>query len=174
MLKFIQWTGASLLAMVMVSAPLELTAQPRQIPREQAVFYVNCKSVSSSFSAGQVFLKNDRSPSQHIYLIKNISSNRLWLDHPQATRGAQAGWISQLESGRWSALTVNQPQFNLSCAIPQGHSLQIISCKSTLKICELTRLAYPVQRAGNYWFVENKPKDQLLNQIAARLVGKMQ
>ena len=92
-----------------------------------------------------------------VLLIHNLSSNDLWITQPLSDRGAQAGFSSLLQAGKWSALVLSQgnEKQNLKCieSIP-GHE-QEISCTNVLAICQWLKPKFPEQSSGVFWGGEN-------------------
>ncbi len=93
-----------------------------------------------------------------IAMIHNLSNTELWVTHPvTADPGAQAGWSSRLESGRWSALALDSKskQFKLSCIESKPGHEQQIPCSDVLAVCQWPNTQMPEEKTGTFWAGEN-------------------
>ncbi|MDP3705604.1 MAG: hypothetical protein Q8R24_06800 [Legionellaceae bacterium] len=92
-----------------------------------------------------------------IVMIHNLSSAELWITHPVTDAGAQAGWSSRLESGKWSALALNSQtkKFKLSCIESKPGHEQQIPCSDVLAVCQWPNTQMPEEKTGTFWAGEN-------------------
>lgn len=104
------------------------------------------------------------------YLIKNISDQQLWLTHPNEDLGASAGWTSQLDAGRWSAIHLekNKEAFTLNCIETKPGREQQIPCRGVLIVCGDAKMKAPDDLASSFWAGENLPFDELINHLKGR------
>jgi len=97
-----------------------------------------------------------------IIMIHNLSTVNLWITHPISEPGATAGWSSLLQSGNWSALSMNHAQFELSCIESRPGHEQQISCKNVVGVCEWPTAAQPNKPTGIFWAAENMALSPLI------------
>jgi hypothetical protein len=100
-----------------------------------------------------------------IIMIHNLSTVDLWITHPISKPGASAGWSSRLQSGNWSALSMNHAQFELSCIESRPGHEQQISCKHVVGVCEWPTSARPKKPTGIFWAAENMALSPLIAYI---------
>lgn len=102
-----------------------------------------------------------------LVLIYNHSNSELWLSHPVKNIGASAGWTSQLESQKWSALALNKKDFKLTCIESKPGHEQEVSCQGLVTVCK-----WPNQESekskGTYWAGENMSLPALKSYLGDR------
>lgn len=127
------------------------------------VFPPQCKKVAfAKVSAQTVLLAKSATP--RVYAITNVSKQSLWMNHTKADPGASAGFASQIQPGRWSALLIRQKAFEMDChVVKSSGSLDIASCDQVLQVCQFQRLK--VTKPGEFWVVENVPKAALMAHV---------
>lgn len=103
--------------------------------------------------------------SARIIMIHNLSTVDLWITHPVSDPGATAGWSSRLQSGNWSALSMDQSAFKLSCIESRPGHEQQISCKNVVGVCEWSTSASPKKPSGISWAGENMALSPLVAYI---------
>lgn len=70
------------------------------------------------------------------FIINNKTTQSLWLDrhfgknHPPVS----AGWSSQIDGGKWSALILQHGTFILSCSRLDNNKIEVLNCKKFIKI----------------------------------------
>ncbi len=128
------------------------------------------KVYSAPLSAGGLeFILNTASADQiGVVLIKNKSNslimlNRVMRDNP----GVSAGWGSQIDSERWSALSW-QGQFILSCQLVNQQATQNIPCSKVLQLYQ--PMAQNKIAQGSYWLVENKTKAFMVRTLLKEMI----
>ena len=89
-----------------------------------------------------------------LVLIYNHSNSELWLSHPVKEDNASAGWTSQLESQKWSALALNQQDFILNCIESKPGHEQEVPCQGLISVCQWPNMAIDDSK-GTYWAGEN-------------------
>ena len=125
----------------------------------------SCKRVSD-FS-NTVMLKRGHTTT---YLIKNVSQHQLWLTHPIANPSASAGWSSELDKNRWSALQLEKDKeaFELSCIESKPGHEQQIPCKGVIIVCDYKSIKAPKTLTSSFWAGENMPLDELMTHLEGR------
>jgi hypothetical protein len=92
-----------------------------------------------------------------LFMIHNTSETDLWVTHTVKDPGASAGWSSRLQSGKWSALLLNQKDFELSCIESKPGHEQQVPCTGVLAVCEWSSInKLDKAKDGTYWVGENK------------------
>ena len=130
------------------------------------VFPKGCVAITSL--ARQILFKSESNDSQVLYLIHNQSPHELWLTHPVKNPSASAGWSSQLKVSQWSAITVAEPEFALSCVEVKPGSEQYVDCADVVVACEYSDAKFSSSAKGGYWVAENKTLAALLSAIPGR------
>jgi len=92
-----------------------------------------------------------------VIMLHNVSDTELWITHPVVDPGAQAGFSSLLQSGKWSALAFSQisHSFALQCIESRPGHEQQISCETVLAICQWPNSKLPKTDSGVFWAAEN-------------------
>jgi len=81
--------------------------------------------------------------------------NRVLVDNP----GVSAGWASQLDPKRWSALSWQGGDFKLSCQSSVEQHWVSVPCNQVLKLYQGNQYLNP--KPGSYWLFENKTRPRL-------------
>jgi len=128
-------------------------------------------AVAATFKVNNEIILNNTSTTQaNLYILKNRSTNSLWLQHEPKHPSASAGWSSQLGSGHVSAIWMLKPHFYLKCQVANEKGMFVdVSCKKNIEvkilaICKMPKLA----SQSSYWVVENQKKLDLIKILAAR------
>jgi hypothetical protein len=100
-----------------------------------------------------------------IIMIHNLSTVDLWITHPISKPGATAESSSRLQSGNWSALSMNHDQFELSCIESRPGHEQHISCQHVVGVCEWPTSGQPKKPRGVFWAAENMALSPLIAYI---------
>lgn len=74
-----------------------------------------------------------------------------------------AGWASEIDKGRWSALLLNDTgAFNMYCSRTIGNRQKLLDCNKFITVCHAAQVSYKDQPNGSGWVTENqKAKDFL-------------
>ncbi len=104
-----------------------------------------------------------KGPAPQVYLFKNISKKPLLLGEVSTGQGMQAGFDSVLSAKKWSALLLNQQQFQLSCHIGRV----AVNCEKVLSISRYSTKK-PLPKAS-YWVGENQTWLELQKTLKKRL-----
>ena len=103
-----------------------------------------------------------------VILLHNIGANDIWVTHPVANTGASAGWTSRLQSGKWSAMVLNKPSFEINCVeSTPGHEQQG-PCEGILAMCQWPSVKISSTEKGTYWAGENMNLSDLMSYIGGR------
>lgn len=130
----------------------------------ETIFPAGCKPI---VVADEPFLLVSDSPT--VVLIHNVSSTDLWITHPVSDPGASAGWSSRLQAGQWSALTLQDKSFELSCIESKPGHEQQVPCAGVLAVCEWKKVALPkANKDGTYWAAEDLSLPALSASIGQR------
>ncbi|MDF2866778.1 MAG: hypothetical protein K0S11_248 [Gammaproteobacteria bacterium] len=131
---------------------------------------LNCHEVGYVFADERVNLADPKEPvvGQRVYLIKNTSLTKIWVNHEVENTSASAGWAIELQPEKWSALMLDEQPFELSCVELRPGAEQIISCESVLQICQLQHVQYATHSKGSYWATENLTLDSLWDSLEKR------
>lgn len=131
---------------------------------------LNCHARGYHFTDERVNLANSKETveQQLIYLIKNTSLTKVWVNHEMEYATANAGWAIELQPGKWSALMLDKQPFELSCVELKPGAEQIIACQSVLQICQVQHVQYPNDGKGSYWAAENLAIDSLWDTLEKR------
>ncbi len=92
-----------------------------------------------------------------ILMLHNLSDADLWVTRPSSDQGAQAGFSSLVQVGKWSALVINQDNASLPLKCIEskpGHEQQI-PCSDVLAICQWPKTKFPEASSGIFWAGEN-------------------
>ena len=120
---------------------------------------------SNSFSCGPISLKSQNKniilkrtdeKIARVYILKNVASHSIWLDHPTEGRSLHAGWSSYLRPGNSSALLVNHKNFNISCAVIKPGKVDYLDCEKEIAVCTPKEVVLTGTRKGTYWLAEDK------------------
>ncbi len=92
-----------------------------------------------------------------IMMLHNLTNIKIWVTHYTSNAGAQAGWSSMLDAGKWSALALSphKKQFKLTCIESQPGHEQPIACQDVLAVCEWENSHTPENKSGTFWAAEN-------------------
>lgn len=103
-----------------------------------------------------------------ILMLHNLSDTNLWVTRPSSDSGAQAGFSSLLQAGKWSALAINQNKASLplQCIESKPGHEQAIPCGDVLAICQWPNTKFPEASSGIFWAGENMLLDPLLAYVA--------
>ena len=118
----------------------------------------NCGQDGVIFQNGQLILgiTGNLMAEQPIYLIRNnsdypqLSLNRA-TEHPLS-----ASWISRLDEGKWSAITLSHPGLVINCLGRKPGAIGFVDCASVLLVCSYPRGKIS-SGGGSYWLAENRP-----------------
>lgn len=125
-----------------------------------------CQKITAT-QQGDLLMLTSRQNKPVIYLIKNISSQEIWLDRVlKSHASASAGWGTSLKPGNWSALQVTRRSLLLSCQRQQADKLITTNCSQTIDVCRA--LVQPVE-TGSFWLSEDKSKKELEDELVKRL-----
>lgn len=124
------------------------------------IFPVGCKAII--IKEGPLILS---APKPVLIMVHNLSNHDLWVTHPVSDAGASAGWSSQLESDRWSALALHDQSFELTCIESKPGHEQQVACAGLLAVCEWTNRAIPQEVSHTYWAGENMKLSALKEHI---------
>lgn len=92
-----------------------------------------------------------------ILMLHNLSEMDLWITKPASDQGAQAGFSSLLQAGKWSSLVISQgdEKLPLKCIESKPGHEQEVSCANVLAICQWQKVKFPDQSSGIFWAGEN-------------------
>ncbi len=121
---------------------------------------LNCSKENFTFSDQQILL-NTATSTNAIFVLHNISSQSIWLNH-ETGHSMSAGWASSISPNHWSALSVNKPNFNLTC---ETASFKPIACHEVLEICHLSQ---PPTSNISAWVAEDKSFDDIRSVVLAQ------
>lgn len=127
------------------------------------VFPFGCKGVEINDKALVL-----SAPKPLLVMINNLSKTDIWITHPVTDPGASAGWSTRLQAGKWSALTLREKAFELSCIESKPGHEQQVSCESVLAICQWSDISMPSKIAGTYWAGEDMSLSALMTYIERR------
>ena len=105
------------------------------------------------------------------FVIKNISNNSLWLDryfgknHPPVS----AGWSSEIDGKKWSALVVQHGSFVLSCSHLDNNKIEALDCKHFIKIHPMKFKDFNHEKFTG-WLSENQNFFALFHEILQRKI----
>lgn len=103
-----------------------------------------------------------------LVMIHNLSTSDLWITHPVSEPSASAGWSSRLSAGNWSALTLDEKKFELSCIESRPGHEQQIPCEGMISVCKWQKVKLPEQSKGTYWAGEDQSLSALLDYLGGR------
>lgn len=99
----------------------------------------------------------------HQFLLYNMTSKDILIDHPVANPSTSAGWAVTLAEKRLAIFMVNQDKFTLSCAyFSETGNRNTISCQDNLAACQL-KDEVRGRQAGTYWLAENMTEKEIIN-----------
>jgi hypothetical protein len=90
-------------------------------------------------------------------MLHNLAENDIWVTRPASDQGAQAGFGSLLQAGKWSSLAINLTKISLplKCIESRPGHEQPIACKDVLAICQWPNTKFPKLDSGIFWAGEN-------------------
>lgn len=103
-----------------------------------------------------------------LVMIHNLSNSDLWITHPVSEPSASAGWSSRLQAGNWSALALDQDNFELSCIESKPGHEQQVPCHGVISACEWTTVSMPKKEKGTFWAAENMALSNLVGHLGGR------
>lgn len=125
-----------------------------------------CGQEGIAFKDGQLILGtgNIGSLNEPVYLIQNNS------DYPQIslTRSSNhpmsAAWVSRLDMGQWSAITLSHRNFVLNCMGRKPGAIGFVDCSSVLAVCSFPH-ANISSGGGHLWIGENRALLDILTRL---------
>lgn len=127
-----------------------------------------CVSEGYEFKNNKLII-NQSSSNQSLYLLHNISDQSFWLNHVMPTDpGASAGWASELNIDKWSAIAMNKKKFEMNCTILESAEVKNLDCKEVVKVCKIQKPVFNSKDSGSFWVSENKPLSGLMDAIKSR------
>jgi hypothetical protein len=115
---------------------------------------------------GEVLTLGVKKPT--VILLQNISEGTLWLTHPVKDPGASAGWTSQIQGGKWSAMVLTEKKFILHCTESRPGHEQQIACEGAITACIWKKAKIPNEEKGTFWATEDKSLSDLKAALLAR------
>jgi len=118
---------------------------------------------------GFYFLQTNM-PNQ-LFLFYNRDKQAVWLDHPVSHPSASAGWASKLQPGKWSALLVSDPRFQVSCNyMNKKGQYRRMTCDKAIIVCHMRQIKMKNQdkNNGNFWAGENRSLTELITYLKQR------
>lgn len=103
-----------------------------------------------------------------LVLIHNRSTASLWLTHPVTNASASAGWTSQLDAGKWSALAVEKETFEMTCIESRPGHEQQMPCSGMIMACQFSGMTLPEPLKGTFWAAENMRLSALTEELGNR------
>lgn len=97
-------------------------------------------------------------PRQRVYLINNVADYIVVINRVTSRAGMNAGWVSRLDSGSWSALAMDSDEASFNCMARREvpPSLGYVSCAEALKVCVVVPANQGNTNGGSYWVAENQ------------------
>lgn len=130
---------------------------------------LHCYDVGYKFAEEKLVLGNDmQHTEQAIFLVQNITKTKIWLNHEVDGASASAGWATELEPNKWSALVLGQLPFDLICMEIQPGAEQYIPCQEVIKTCQLRHANLTGKNKDSYWAAENLTISQLFDMLERR------
>ncbi|NSL17125.1 hypothetical protein HRQ65_01850 [Tatlockia micdadei] len=123
----------------------------------------DCKPVAVK---GETLMVSAKKPS--LVMIHNLSNTDLWITHPVSDPGASAGWSSRLQAGNWSALALDQKNFELSCIESKPGHEQQVPCQGVISVCRWAKVTLPAKEIGTFWAGENMVLSNLMEHLGGR------
>lgn len=93
-----------------------------------------------------------------LIFMHNLSDTDISITHIyEHNPGVHAGFTSLLSPGKWSALTLIEPQknFKIKCIESNPGYEQSVSCVDVLAVCQWQPLKLPDDSTGLFWAGEN-------------------
>jgi len=104
-----------------------------------------------------------------LVFIHNLAATDLWITHPVTNPGASAGWTTRLQTGNWSALSVEKGPFVLNCIESKPGHEQAIPCEGALAVCQWKGVKMPKSTVqGTFWAAEDMSLQALTAAIGSR------
>lgn len=103
-----------------------------------------------------------------LIFINNLAKTDLWITHPVDEPSASAGWTTRLQSGNWSALTVNKGPFVLNCIESKPGHEQQIPCEGAITVCQWNKMKMPASAQSTFWVAEDKTLAELITAVGGR------
>lgn len=126
-------------------------------PKASQTLPFACNEDGVNYQAPEYMLVS-KSKRGRAYFIHNTSEQVVLVNHEKDhDLGVSAGWASTIAPGNWSVILISDPNFNLTCQVPQAND-QFVSepCGKLLTICEpKEQRLLPRAGSGSYWIIEN-------------------
>lgn len=120
---------------------------------------VGCRAISVQEQTS-VMLKSEQ---PRLILIHNLSANELWITHPVIEPSASAEWSSRIQESQWSALFVQDKQFELSCIESKPGHEQQVACANVVALCSFDGITMPkTEHPATSWAAEDMPLSALI------------
>lgn len=103
-----------------------------------------------------------------VTLVHNLSKTDIWITHPVSDPSASAGWSSHLQAGNWSALTIDDKKFELSCIESRPGHEQQVACSTVLAVCQWSASHLPENASGSFWVAEDMSLSPMIAYIKRR------
>ncbi|MDR3478937.1 MAG: hypothetical protein P4M14_13015 [Gammaproteobacteria bacterium] len=137
-------------------------------PKAVVASTLSCAPIKSKPQDQNILLPGANSQGlPQLYLLKNISSKSVWLDHTAKKPSMSAGWSSYLRPGNGSAILLDKKDFSLTCSLIEPGKVVSLKCGQAISVCVAKPLL--TKRKGSYWLIEDKPWNDLLTTLSKKV-----
>ena len=103
-----------------------------------------------------------------LVMIHNLSTIDIWLTQPETEDRPNAGWLSHLQPGHWSALALDKKSFELSCIESRPGHEQQVPCVGLIVACQWLKAKMPEKETGTFWAGEDLILSALKAHVGSR------
>jgi hypothetical protein len=151
------------LTLTAIAIGFSLAASATELP-------ITCQNSNYKFQNDQLLLST-QTKTQQLYLLHNRSTQTILINHQKIPAGASAGWMSELAPQHWSAITVNQKNFTLTCSPSQPGNTVNKSCQQLLTVCFVPNAVFPKNLQNSaFWITENQTAKKIIAAIKQRKI----
>ena len=134
----------------------------RHTHHEFAKYFPQCRSEKYAFNQhiAKLSLSNTQT-GQLLYILRNVGTKMLYLQHPSDDPVEQASWMTNLRAGHITAFAMDRDHFELHCFIKEPRvfkgkkSYKPVSCQMHIAICTVPTADFVKGAQGTYWAAEN-------------------
>lgn len=127
---------------------------------------VGCTNTGFNLDNNTLNLTSTGQPRQRVYLINNVADYIVVINKVTNRTGMNAGWVTRLDAGNWSALAMDGDDTSFNCMARREvpPSMGYVSCAEALKVC----MVAPAQgntNGGSYWIAENQDLSTVMQKM---------
>jgi hypothetical protein len=159
-------------SLALASVLLSLIGCSASSSAKKNAFSQYCDSVSLNVNASAIILNTQNNASQ-LFFVHNMSKQTVLLNKGNRNMGAaNAGWSSDLDAGKWSAINLTKVKnFELVCQKNAAGPNAALNCSKVLFVCHAKNVHYQAAPTSAYWITENQTEKNFIKAIQQRGVA---